>query len=450
MPLPYDDEDPDSIESYARTLLNRTLRETHETFQTHTGGRGALGQAVEVLHFKYQPNNTSAPDFPKAGLELKVTPIKKLKNGNLVAKERLVLNIIDYMVEHSKSWEESSFWQKNKRLLLMFYLHQDDVVIYDLFFRLIGIWDYPEKDLLIIKNDWETIVNKIRKGEAHLISEGDTMYLGACTKGAGHGGDLRSQPFSDEPAKQRAYSLKKKYLDIIISTWRKDRKLGDIEPVIKDVKDLSREKTFEQLVIEKFAPYIGSTPSEIAMALGVTLNPRAKNYFSILSLRVLGVKTKKIEEFEKADITLKTIRLKQNNLPKEDISFPYFKYKEIINETWQDSTFRGYLEKKFFFVIYKFNRKGELRLTKVMFWNMPVQDIESYAKLVWERTVEQIRINRASDLPRKSENYACHVRPHGRNAKDTDETPSGAKLVKKCFWLNSNYIRDQVVDHSIA
>ncbi|MBN8581232.1 MAG: DNA mismatch repair protein [Anaerolineae bacterium] len=450
MTLPYDDEDPISIEKYARTLLNRTLREVYQASQTYNmGARGALGQAVEKLHFKYQPNNIAAPDFPKAGLELKVTPIKTLKNGELVAKERLVLNIIDFMVEHSKSWEESSFWQKNKRLLLMFYLHHDNAAIYDLYFRLIGIWDYPEKDLLIIKNDWKIIVNKIRNGEAHLISEGDTMYLGACTKGGGHGGDFRSQPFSSELAKQRAYSLKKKYLDIIISTWRKDKRLNDIEPIVKNVKDLSNEKSFEQLVIEKFAPYIGKSPTEITKALGVKINPNAKNFFSTLSLRVLGVKTKKVEEFEKADITLKTIRLKHNNMPKEDISFPYFKYKEIVEETWYESTFRSYLEKKFFFVIYKFNKKGELRLAKVMFWNMPARDIDSYAKLVWERTVEQINNNKAGDLPKKRENYACHVRPHGRNAKDTDETPNGVMLVKKSFWLNSKYIRDQILDKSI-
>jgi len=348
------------------------------------------------------------------------------------------------MLEHSKSWEESSFWKKNKRLLLMFYLHQDNTSIYDLLFRLIGIWDYPEKDLIIIKNDWKIITNKIKKGESHLISEGDTLYLGACTKGAGHGGDFRRQPFSTMLAKQRAFSLKKKYVDIIISTWNNDKELTEIEPIVKNPKEISGQRTFEQLVIEKFAPYINKSPSEITKTLGITLNPRAKNYFSTLSLRILGVKKKKIEEFEKADITLKTIRLKYNNMPKEDISFPYFKYKEIVEETWEESTLKGYLEKKFFFVVYKFNKKGDLKLAKVMFWNMPMQDIDSYAKQVWEQTVQQINNGKARDLPKKRENYVCHVRPHGKNAKDTDETPSGAFLVKKSFWLNAKYIRDQV------
>ena len=36
----------------------------------------------------------------------------------------------------------------------------------------------------IIKDDYEKIVRKIQNGRAHELSEGDTMYLGACTKGA--------------------------------------------------------------------------------------------------------------------------------------------------------------------------------------------------------------------------------------------------------------------------
>lgn len=38
---------------------------------------------------------------------------------------------------------------------------------------------YPAADLEIIRQDWQTIVEKIRNGKAHEISEGDTNYLGA-------------------------------------------------------------------------------------------------------------------------------------------------------------------------------------------------------------------------------------------------------------------------------
>ena len=42
----------------------------------------------------------------------------------------------------------------------------------------------PIDDLKIIEEDYKTIIDKIAEGKAHELSESDTMYLGACTKGA--------------------------------------------------------------------------------------------------------------------------------------------------------------------------------------------------------------------------------------------------------------------------
>ncbi len=60
----------------------------------------------------------------------------------------------------------------------------------------------------IFKNDFEIIKSKVKEGLAHEISEGDTSYLGACTK-AQTSNIRTSQPFSHILAKPRAYSLKK-------------------------------------------------------------------------------------------------------------------------------------------------------------------------------------------------------------------------------------------------
>ena len=59
----------------------------------------------------------------------------------------------------------------------------------------------------IEKNKRNLIINKIRAGKAHEISEGDTNYLGACTKGA-NADSVREQPFNSIVAKQRAFCLK--------------------------------------------------------------------------------------------------------------------------------------------------------------------------------------------------------------------------------------------------
>ena len=66
------------------------------------------------------------------------------------------------------------------------------------------------------KKDWNKIVEKIKKGKAHELSESDTCYLGACTKGANNT-SLRSQPFSEEPAMQRAFSFKSQFMKKLLN-----------------------------------------------------------------------------------------------------------------------------------------------------------------------------------------------------------------------------------------
>ena len=80
------------------------------------------------------------------------------------------------------------------------------------------LFSFPEEDLAVIERDWETIMNKIRAGKAHELSEGDTLYLAACTKGE-TAASVRRQPFSEVPAKQRAYSLKASYMTQILRKY---------------------------------------------------------------------------------------------------------------------------------------------------------------------------------------------------------------------------------------
>ena len=167
---------------------------------------------------------------------------------------------------------------------------------------------------------------------------------------------------------------------------------------------------------------------------------------------------KEIEEFEKAEIIVKTVRLKDNNLPKEDISFPNFKYEEIVNEEWDDSNFKDILEHKFLFVFFQFENE-QLVLRKVKFWNMPYADILE-AEKVWAKTKdivskgkivkEVIGTTRYTNFPNKSFNSVSHVRPHATNAADTYSLPRKDKLTKAkeytkhCFWLNNTYVRDEI------
>tara|TARA_Y100000815_G_C13332196_1_gene496454 strand:+ start:956 stop:2356 length:1401 start_codon:yes stop_codon:yes gene_type:complete len=457
----FDLKSVDSILEYAYKLKNTTLRKICSSQIEEHGyqGKGNYGQVLEKYYFGYKPNSVSDPDFKEAGIELKSSPLKLLQNGEYRSKERLVLNIINYLEVHKEEFENSSFWHKNAHLLLVFYLHEAEKDFLDYDIKLVDDWRYPDEDLKIIKRDWEAIVQKIKNGKAHELSEGDTFYLGACTKGSTAAKSMREQPFNNEKAKQRAFSLKQGYVNHIISKISNEEK-GVYGKIFNVPEILEFPESIEELVEANFIPFYGLTLNQIEKNFGLSLNNNAKNYFANLTNAILGIELdKKIEEFEKADIIVKTVRLQENNLPKENISFPTFKYTELIQMDWEDSEFKNILESKFFFVFYQYEG-DDLILKKVLFWNMPQSDILE-AKIVWNRMKDTITKGnivkevtekgiRKTYFPKQLENRVSHVRPHARNASDTYPLPVADNLTglteytKHCFWLNTGYIRDEI------
>lgn len=457
----YNVNSADSIIDYAKLLKDQTLRTACDVdFNEYKiNDKGGYGKTTEKYYFKYEPNSDAEPDFKEAGLELKCSPLKTLKNGDFRSKERLVLNIINYLEVHKEDFENSSFWKKNAHLLLVFYLPDRDLNLLDYLIKLVDDWQYPNEDLKIIKRDWEFINQKIKDGKAHELSEGDTFYLGACTKGSTALKSFRNQPFNEEQAKQRAYSLKQGYVNHIIANIAQEE-TAVYGKIIERPEILDKVQSIEEIVILKFHPFYGKSAEQIEQELGLDLNKKAKSYFANLTNAILGLELgQKIEEFEKADIQVKTIRLKENDLPKEDISFPTFEYQELVETDWEDSDFKNILESKFFFVFYQFEGESMI-LRKVKFWNMPYSDIVE-AKNVWDKMVKTVSDGeivkeitekgvRKTYFPKKTENRISHVRPHARNAADTYELPFADKLTglteytKHCFWLNAGYVKDEI------
>lgn len=424
------------------------LRDVDTTGRLATG-KGAIGNVIEESWFGYSVNSESEPDFPEAGVELKVTPYVRNRNG-IRAKERLVCNIINYMEEYDKTFNTSAFWHKCNTMLLMSYEHLAGRPKGDFHIDAAILFSFPEEDLIIIEHDWETIINKVRAGKAHEISEGDTLYLAACTKGA-NASSVRPQPFSNIPAKQRAYSLKASYMTQILNKYI----FGDVEnPRIIRHWSFLQHCTFEDYIIQKVSPFYGKTQQELKTFFGVESNAKSLN--EILLARMLNVSGRiaYTEEFQKAGIIPKTIRVQHNGFIKESMSFPTFDFIELANETeWEESELYNYLAPtKFMFVIFKQRLDGQYAFDRVMFWNIPNEDLER-VRLVWEKTVQTIRegveliptssgVN--NNLPKKSENPVAHVRPHGKDGSDKLPLPDGRMMTKQCFWLNNTYIREQI------
>lgn len=452
----------DELLDKAYAAEGKTFREIDSTDRLKSkGSKGGLGQVVEESYFGYQVNSDARPDFEHLNVELKVTPFKHNKNGSLSAKERLVLNIINYMEEVDYNFYSSSFWRKNEKLLLMFYEWLPNIDRKD--YRIIKslLFTYPEADLEIIKQDWQTIVAKIREGKAHELSESDTNYLGACTKGANKN-QLRQQPFSDIPAMQRAFSLKQSYMTVLVRKYINKEELQRFT----DPKEL-KDKSLQEILTDKFFPHIGKTIRKIAKEFNIIYNPRSKSLVPNIISSFLGIKGTRladIEEFAKANIEFKTIRLEPNGKPKESMSFENIDFQQWTNETWEESYIRNrFLETKFLFIVFEYkeskreNPERELFLKGIKLWNMPVQTIEQEIRELWEEINLKIRegINiqykmrgnklvETNDLPKSGFNGVTHVRPKGADGKDKILLPNGQRITKQCYWLNNTYIADVV------
>lgn len=413
--------------------------------------KGGLGQMVEQFLFGIKTNSDSEPDFMPAGIELKVTPYKKLKNGKLSAKERLVLNIIDFMTEYKNEFETSHFWFKNNTIQLLWYLWEPNKDTMDLKITHERLLELSEnEDLKQIEEDWEYIINKIKNGKALELSEADTMYLGACPKGTS-ADSVREQPFNDIPAMQRAFCFKNSYMTQLVRKY-----IGDYSNVEKVLRETT--ETFNEFVNNVINKYKGKSQKELMKEFNI--DSSAKNINSVLISRMFNVKSKlrDTEEFQKANIIPKTIRIEENGRIKESISFPAFKFTDILKQDWETCDLREELETtKYMFFVFK--KEGEDYIFKgIKLWNMPELDIETSVMEMWKQTYNTIKkgniVRYIKDGKRKtnfvgmSENKVCHVRPHGRNAKDVAKLPVADKLTgvteytKQCFWINNNYIKE--------
>ena len=222
----------------------------------------------------------------------------------------------------------------------------------------------------------------------------------------------------------------------------------DAEAIIKDPNELKRA-TFEEAVQAKFKKYIGLTVDEIHAKVGKGLSQNAKGYLASLSRRMMGVNTKKIEEFEKAEITMRTLALEPSGVLKESISFPAFDYMDLLNEEWASSELRNALKNKFFFVVFRKNAKDKknknyFTLDKVLFWNLPEKELEGEVRKTWEKTRQRIKEGKADKLPGITEGLICHVRPHATKGDRLLQTPLNGMLKKHCFWLTSKYVKKQI------
>lgn len=468
----YDKFDAISIFDYSKHLIGKSIREfmDEEALSALHGGKGQLGQLVEQYFFGYEPNSNPNADFEEAKLELKCTPLLQ-KNGKWKIKERLVANMIDYWELEKTPFEESHFIKKCHLMLILFYCHVYglDNINYEFIFRV--LWQIPEKDWLILKNDYYILQEKVRRGEAHLISEGDTMYLGACRKGQ-KGDKEQRQPHSAITAKKRAFSLKPAYMRTILNIVENSGQ-NYYTNFIQDYKEEQQlvtleelnDKSFETILTDRFEECYGMNYVEIIDKFNSENSHNKAKLYDSSSLIASNGKNKNAnhsEEFIKSGITLKTIRLEENGGLKESMSFKNIDYEEIFQEGhWENSELYELFTSRFLFVVYRntgntikiIDSKGKLKvedeyvLENAFFWTMPQSDLRQ-AFRYWVHIRENVIHNRINlaDFWSIADNKMFHVRPKGtkQSFKLAAVNPNGGMADKYCYWFNAKYVKEIV------
>ena len=432
---------------YTEDIKGKTFKEIDSQHLLDTASlrraKGLLGHVVESGFYKYPLNNDSRADFEELDIELKVTGYVKNKNGSLRAKERLVLSKIDYNQIVNETFESSHVLGKCKKMLIIWYEYDSNKEAKDFLITHYQLYDM-ENDLKVFNNDFEIIKNKVLDGKAHELSEGDTSYLGACTK-ARTSSDRTTQPFSDILSKPRAYSLKNAYMTGILR-----------EHINSKVITLNKYNTVEEYVKDKLRPYFGKTQLEILEEVTGReyCEKIPKNISKMISDELIGKDTElpeKDEIFSKTSFIIKNLPIKENGKPIERMSFKTISLSDF-EEDWEDSFWKNYFEETTLITIcYQAvnNSKNGFRVLK----NVKKISFDEYDLDEFKKTYDQIKLAIEKEdinlLPTSAngfKNQLLEIAPKGKKGDNAYENFFKNDKTKVSFMISTRLLIDKLSD----
>ena len=406
--------------------------------------KGLLGHVVETGFYKYPRNSDSRADFEELDIELKVTGYVKNKNGSLRAKERLVLSKIDYNSIINETFETSHVLGKCRNMLIIWYEYDKNKEAKDFLITDYQLYDMGQ-DKEIFENDFEIIKGKVLEGKAHELSEGDTSYLGACTK-ARTSSDRTSQPFSDILSKPRAYSLKNAYMTGILREYIRTPRI--INHTFTSKQEF---KTVIDYVKNKFKPYFGKTQLEILEEVtGRTYDEKIpKNISKMISDEIIGKDDElpeKNELFAKTNFIIKNLPIQKNGKPRERMSFKTISLSDF-EETWEDSFWKNYFEETTIITIcyqeVNQSRNGYRILKDVKKITFDDEDLDSFEKTYNQikKAIEKRDINLLPTSANGFKNQLLEIAPKGVKGDDAyvnffkrDKTKVAFMISKKLLY----------------
>jgi DNA mismatch repair protein MutH len=422
----------EEIQALAAELPGLTLGDIPGSSFTAEGparGRAEAGRAIEA-YFGIPQNSSPEPDFPAAGIELKAVPLIE-KSVGLRVDQRTVIAQINYHRLAEEDWSSASV-RKKLRILFVFFERLRDQPKDAWPIRHVTLWQPGPTTEAGIEEDWVRVRGKILVGLAHELSEADGRILGPCTKGT-DGEQLRTQPYSPMPAKPRAWALKPPF---VLGIYEQSRSAAPDFALISELAELGG-------LLEALRAKRGVRIADLAREVGRPPST-AKDYAARVVREYVASVEDTTAEQTGAFPLIRAPRTTEEGVPYEAVSFPAFRHLDLVEEEWEDSLLLSYLEHMLFVPVVGATRstpQGECIVGPPLYWRPSANHLDGISE-EWTRFRNLIRGGRADKLPKESETTFIHVRPHGKDASDRDETPGGGTETKKSFWLNKKFVAE--------
>ncbi len=459
--LPYDNTSIESICRYAKNLHSKSLEDIvgDKKIVLNNKNKGNVGNFIQEYWFHIKADNKKDQDFYLAGLELKCTPLKLLKNNSLTIKEPLSICAINLTQLDTETWNTSYLKHKINNILIIFHI-PNQIFLKTVINKstLFELKNYEE----LIKNDWLVIFNKNKLGLSHTLSAKDTRYLCTAPKSSDSTFKVK-QPNSDKPAKQLGFRFKTAFMRAIYEQSKNPLKynslLSDANQVISiKTKEQITLTNYKSILLQKLNKQSNKSLGELCKTNNLSLG-KAKDSVARLLNKFLGFKNYKarILELELEGINIKVVRHNNEYYPYESMSFPSEKIKELEKSSWQSSNLSEYLNTLLIVPLFQPSKDTKIDnfvLGQSFFWTPSDVQWEKI-KNEWEmyrdefingkarvsvikrgnKTFESLGITKSKDT-----SY-IHMRPHGAKNSDRDEDSHGNIFCKQSFWLNKKFVQ---------
>lgn len=476
--------------------------------------KGRIGNLVQEIYFDIPLDHEPEYDIRECKVELKTSKLVNMKRKGLAVKERLILGMINSADILPEKFEDSHVYKKCKLIMLVYYINQEDEgkKPFEFPFYKSAYMMIPPTDMQQIRKDYEYIRKCVNEGRYDDLHESEAKYLSPAPKNG-----------------NRAFSFKVSYMNQIFKEYINANRImydpetdeetfeiiNEYESLIMNPNELA-ERSLEDIVLEKFNQYIDMTMFEIRQELmgeefNQWLSDRKekldggkenidKAELARTTFMMLGINGEQAEEFIKANVYVKTLKVNQDGSMNEDISFPAFEFSDLMEEEWKESqAYSDMVDREFLWAVFQETSEGFV-FRGAKFWSMPGCD-EEIIKQGWDdiRLIIRNGVRFAKDV-RKDGNFVVTSRGHNRilnsfpDSKNTvstrkehrlcpagaalnriisirphtqqvyydlksigyrdtsnpsyngSELPNGDIMTKQCFWFNNSYILEQVQD----